>query len=61
MPLLAFSCQLNLLYLPLAQRVIVRWLRRYFDQVAGKDIDKVVGQYSMLTMARMVTKQIVRS
>ena len=44
----------------MAQRVIVRWLRRYFDQVAGKDIDKVVGQYSMLTMARMVTKQIVR-
>ena len=37
MPLRAFSCQLNLLYLPLAQRVIVRWLRRYFDQVASTE------------------------
>ena len=45
----------------MAQRVIVRWLKRYLDQVTGKDIDKVVGQYSMLTMARMVTEQIVRS
>ena len=31
------------------------------EKVAGKDIDKAVGQYSMLTMARVVTKQIVRS
>ena len=31
------------------------------EKVAGKDIDKAVNQYSMLTMARMVTKQIVRS
>ena len=36
-------------------------MRRYFDQVAGKDIDKAVAQYSMWTMARVVTKQIVRS
>ena len=62
MPFKAFLCQLNLLYLPLGERaIIVRWLRRYFDQVAGKDIHKAIGQYSMLTMARMVTKQIVRS
>ena len=32
-----------------------------FDQVAGKDIDNAAGLYSMLTMARVVRKQIVRS